>query len=103
MLTHETHIRVREEMRRRMHQRYARGQQLPLEFRDTPGNTNLALAALLPLQQQSTDALHRYLNVAFHAYWNSAADLNELKTVNDLLHHLFCCFFFARKLWARRG
>ncbi len=81
----ETHIRVRETARRAIHQRYARGQGIELEFPDKFGATELALAGLHWLTQHSPDAVERYIDACFTRYWHTHPDLNDLSTVQQLL------------------
>ncbi len=77
----ETHFRIRAKLRRDTHLRYAGVQGVPMNFRDTPGETDVALATLLALEG---DALP-FVETAFRAYWVEGADLNDTRTVRRFL------------------
>jgi len=77
----ETHIRVREIARRDIHEKYAAIQGTPINFRDDPGQTDMALAALLHVSSDPTD----FIAAAFRAYWLENLDLNDAKVVTGLL------------------
>ena len=83
----ETHRRVRAEARRRVHKKYAAIRDLPMKFPHHPGNSDLALAALLLLDHPLP-----FIQGAFNAYWAKGADLNDAAVVDGLLqasgHHL---------------
>ena len=78
----ETHIRIRAELRQKTHLRYATLQETPMTFREAPGKTDLALAALDAALQD--DPLP-FIQSAFHAYWVDGADLNDKAVVKTLL------------------
>jgi 2-hydroxychromene-2-carboxylate isomerase len=78
----ETHIRVRERARRDMHEKYATIQGIPLNFRDDPGQTDIALAALLHVSGDPT----AFIAAAFRAYWVENLDLNDATVVTGLLN-----------------
>ncbi len=77
----ETHIRVRETARRQTHLLYASLHQLDMTFPSEPGETRMALAALLFVRQNPL----RFVHAAFHAYWVEHANLNDEATVRHLL------------------
>lgn len=81
-----THRRVRAIARQNMHLHYAKVLNLPMQFRDTPGNTDLALAALETLSGDK----ERFIEAAFNAYWTSEADLSDPATVQALLTETEC-------------
>lgn len=76
----ETHRRVRAIARRNTYQKYAAIQGTDLKFPNEPGETDLALAALLYVQP-SPD---KFIKAAFSAYWSEGQDLND----RDLVHRL---------------
>ncbi len=78
----ETHFRIRAIARRDTHLRYAGAQDLPMTFRESPGETDLALAALLSMNENPV----AFIEKAFHAYWVDGADLNNEAVVESLLH-----------------
>ena len=77
----ETHRRVRAVQRRETHKRYAVIGGLEMNFRDDPGTSDAALAAL------SLDVPNPlgFVREAFEIYWTSDADLNNVTTVAGLL------------------
>ncbi len=76
----ETHRRVRALSRQATHLKYAAIRGLPMVFPATPGSTDLALGALLLLDQPIP-----FLRAAFNAYWSHACDLSDFDTVRRLL------------------
>ena len=79
----ERHRRVRALARRKTHMLYAEIQNLPLQFRNPPTNTDMALAALSLLNDSGGDALP-FVAAAFEAYWTGDADLNDAAVVAKL-------------------
>ena len=77
----ETHIRIRAELRQKTHLHYATLQETPMTFREAPGKTDLALAALDALKGDPLP----FIQSAFHAYWVDSADLNDMAVVKTLL------------------
>lgn len=77
----EAHRRVRALARRDTHLKYAALQDTPMTFRDEPGETDAALAALLLVQS----APEKFISSAFAAYWTGQADLNDASVVRSLL------------------
>lgn len=77
----ERHRRVRALARQNTHLLYADIQGVPMSFSEIPGNTDLALAALLFVQE---DPL-RFIHAAFAAYWAQQRDLNNAQVVAELL------------------
>jgi len=74
------HRRVRELARHKTHQLYAEVQNITLNFRDPPTNTDMALAALCLLTAGGQDPLP-FIMAAFAAYWTGDSDLNDAHTV----------------------
>ncbi len=84
----ETHIRVRAFARQAVHKKYAKLRNIPMHFRENPGATDIALAALLFVHQQLDDnapIIARFVEAAFKTYWTTEADLNDASIVLDLL------------------
>ena len=79
----ERHRRVRALARRKTHMLYAEIQNLPLQFRNPPTNTDMALAALCLLNDSGGDPLP-FGTAAFDAYWTGDADLNAAAVVAKL-------------------
>ncbi len=79
----ERHRRVRALARQKTHQLYAQVQNLPLQFRNPPTNTDMALAALSLFNDSGSDPL-RFISAAFDAYWTGDADLNDAAVVAKL-------------------
>ena len=77
----ETHFRVRAIARRDTHLRYAEVQGTQMNIPDVPGETDLALAALLLMNEDPVP----FIESAFRAYWTEGADLNDEATVRGLL------------------
>ncbi|MBT4637243.1 MAG: hypothetical protein HOC09_00335 [Deltaproteobacteria bacterium] len=77
----ETHFRIRAEARQNNHLMYAEYQKLPMTFPSEPGETDLALAALLHLQDDPGD----FIQAALEAYWVKNADLNSFEVVSGIL------------------
>lgn len=77
------HRRVRALARQKTHQLYAQVQNLPLNFRNPPTNTDMALAALCLLGDGGDNPLP-FITAAFEAYWTGDADLNDARTVAAL-------------------
>ena len=77
------HRRVRALARQKTHQLYAGVQNLPLQFRNPPTNTDMALAALCLLGEGGGDPLP-FIKAAFAAYWTGETDLNDARTVAAL-------------------
>jgi 2-hydroxychromene-2-carboxylate isomerase len=65
-----------------MHEKYATIQGIPLNFRDDPGQTDIALAALLHVSGDPT----AFIAAAFRAYWVENLDLNDATVVTGLLN-----------------
>lgn len=82
----ETHFRIRATLRRDTHLRYAETQSSPMIFRDVPGETDSALAALLALDGDPLP----FIQSAFNAYWAGEDDLNDGATVHRLLDETGC-------------
>ena len=76
-----THRRVRAIARQNMHLHYAKVLNVPMQFRETPGNTDLALTALETLSGDKV----RFIAAAFEAYWTTDVDLSDPETVSSLL------------------
>ena len=72
----QRHRRVRALARQKTHQLYAQVQNLPLNFRNPPTNTDMALAALCLLTERGGDPLP-FIKAAFAAYWTGDTDLND--------------------------
>ena len=79
----ERHRRVRALARQKMHLLYAQVQDLPMQFRNPPTNTDMALAALSLLNDSGSDPLP-FITAAFNAYWTGDADLNDAGVVASL-------------------
>jgi len=77
----ETHTRVRENARRSMHLFYADLQSTQMRFADPPGDSDLALAALLYTQNHPIP----FITAAYEAYWVSNLDLADEEVVSSLL------------------
>lgn len=77
----QRHRRVRMTTQRKTAIKYAAHQGIDLRFPDDPGRTDLALAVLVAIE---TDPLP-FIQVAFDAYWQDKADLNDLATVQGLI------------------
>ncbi len=78
----ETHRRVRALARRDMHLKYAALQGTEMNFREEPGETDMALAALL-YAQPSPEA---FMQTALAAYWAGPQNLNDASVVEALLN-----------------
>ena len=78
------HRRVRAVARQKTHQLYASVQNLPLQFRNPPTNTDMALAALCYLTERGDNPLP-FIKAAFAAYWTGDTDLNDAREVIALL------------------
>ena len=79
----ERHRRVRALARRKTHMLYAEIQNLPLQFRNPPTNTDMSLAALSLLNDSGADPLP-FVAAAFDAYWTGDTDLNDAAVVAEL-------------------
>ncbi|MBU2646556.1 DsbA family protein [bacterium] len=77
----QTHLRIRAEARLKTHLMYAEYQKLPMKFPPVPGETDLALAALLHLQTDPGN----FIQAALEAYWIKNADLNSFEVVSSIL------------------
>jgi len=77
----ESHRRVRAIARRDTHLRYAAVQNIPMNFRETPGETDLALGALLFAHPSPLPFIQR----AFASYWDEGRDLNDAEAITALL------------------
>lgn len=77
----QTHLRIRAEAREKTHLMYAEYQALPMKFPPIPGETDLALAALLHVK---TDP-GKYIKAALEACWIKNADLNDIEVVWNIL------------------
>jgi 2-hydroxychromene-2-carboxylate isomerase len=82
----ETHIRVRQEQRRRTCLKYAAIQGIPMVYPAEPGHTRCALAALLHV---SGDPLP-FIAAAYAAYWRDGLDLDNAGVVSRLLSEWGC-------------
>ncbi len=80
----QTHFRIRDDYRRGVWRLYADVQGVPLQFRDTPGQTDLALATLLSLGPYCQN----FVEAAFAAYWRDGADLNSDETLTGIAEEL---------------
>ncbi len=78
------HRRVRAVARQKTHQLYAGVQNLPLQFRNPPTDTDMALAALCLLTERGDNPL-LFVRAAFAAYWTGDTDLNDAREVIALL------------------
>ena len=78
----QTHVRVREEYRRRLHARYAKVQGLPLNFPPAGQrvNTDLALAGMLYCGNHTA-----YVERAYRAFWADGWDLNDAARVAAII------------------
>ena len=74
------HRRVRAVARQKTHQLYASVQNLPLQFRNPPTSTDMALAALCLLTERGDNPLP-FIKAAFAAYWTGDTDLNDARAV----------------------
>lgn len=74
------HRRVRAIARRDTHLHYAKVQNLPMHFPESPGSTDLALAVLAAL-----DVRDAFVSRAFDAYWQDNLNLNDPEIVQSLL------------------
>ena len=81
----DTHFRVREIARQSMHLHYAEVQGIPMKFREKPGDTDLALAAMLYAGAAGETLLINFIENAFRAYWEMQQDLNDAQQVEQLL------------------
>ena len=81
-----THRRVRAIARQNMHLHYANVLGLTMNFRNQPGNTDLALVALETLSGDR-DA---FVRAAFAAYWTTNADLSDSNVIDGLLSETNC-------------
>ncbi|MBL6786653.1 MAG: DsbA family protein [PS1 clade bacterium] len=79
----ERHRRVRAHARVQTHAHYAAIQNLPMQFRDPPPSTDIALAALCVLNDTGADTT-LFIEAAFQCYWSSDADLDSLHVVSAL-------------------
>ena len=77
------HRRVRALARQKTHQLYASVHNLPLQFRNPPTNTDMALAALSLLSERGDNPLP-FIKAAFAAYWTGDTDLNDAGAVGAL-------------------
>ncbi len=77
----ESHFRVRAEARQATHLYYAEVQDVPMSFAEEPGETTLALAAMMHCQPLPLP----FIAAAFQAYWRDQANLNDPAIVNTLL------------------
>ncbi|NNL84235.1 MAG: hypothetical protein HKP27_01195 [Myxococcales bacterium] len=74
------HRRVRAKARRETHLHYAKVQNIPMQFPEPPGCTDLALAVLAEL-----GSCDPFVSRAFEAYWRDNMNLNEADVVQSLL------------------
>ena len=81
-----THRRVRAIARQNMHLHYANVLNVPMHFREAPGNTDLALTALETLSGDKV----QFIAAAFRAYWTTDIDLSDPQTVKALLKENEC-------------
>ena len=79
----ERHRRVRALARQKTHLLYSQVQDLPMQFRNPPTNTDMALAALSLLNESGSDPLP-FITAAFNTYWTGDADLNDAVVVAGL-------------------
>ena len=77
----ETHLRIREEHKKYLNLKYAEILNLPMKYPLTESKTDLALAILSQLNIVNQE----YLQLAFSYFWRDGLNLNETKTVNELL------------------
>ena len=68
-----------------MHLHYAEVQGIPMKFREKPGDTDLALAAMLYAGAAGETLLINFIENAFRAYWEMQQDLNDAQQVEQLL------------------
>ncbi len=76
-----THRRVRAIAREKTFLHYASVQNLDMQFRDDPGSTDVALAALAGLDGNA----ERFVQLACAAYWTTDKDLDSRDVVQSLL------------------
>ena len=76
----EQHRRVRALARRQTHLLYADVQRLAMNFRDDPGSTDCALAALALLEDEPLP----FIRAAFDSYWVRGDDLDDPGIVKAL-------------------
>ena len=77
----ETHSRVRENARLDTHLLYAGLQATQMHFPDSPGNADLALAALV---YTGNDPV-AFIKAAYEAYWVTNLDLADREVISSLL------------------
>ncbi|MFH2129577.1 MAG: hypothetical protein ABIK68_04320 [bacterium] len=77
----QTHLRIRAEARLNTHLMYADYQKLTMTFPPVPGETDLALAALLHVETDPGE----FIQAALKAYWVKNADLNSFEVVSGIL------------------
>lgn len=82
----ERHRRVRAAARRDAHLHYAALQGAPMRFPSAPGETALALAALMFARETfATGDPTGFVEAAFEAYWAEGANLNDVDVIVKLL------------------
>ena len=77
----ETHLRIREDHKKYLNLKYAEILNLPMKYPLAESKTDLALAIL----SQANMINQEYLQLAFSYFWRDSLNLNETKTVNELL------------------
>lgn len=80
----ESHRRVRAASQRSLAIKYARHQGIDLKFPEALGNTDLALGVLAEIEGDRLT----YIRTAFDAYWSDHADLNDERTVQQLIENV---------------
>jgi 2-hydroxychromene-2-carboxylate isomerase len=77
----DSHRRVRAKSRRDTHLLYAQAQHTVMHFPDDCGETDLALAALIAVQ----DCPLNFIRAAFEAYWVDNMNLNDGDVISKIL------------------
>lgn len=77
----ETHLRIRAEHKKYLNLKYAEILNLPMKYPPIESKTDLALAMLSQLNIVNQE----YLQLAFTYFWRDGLNLNETKTVNEML------------------
>jgi len=77
----ETHRRIRAVAQQKTHALYAKAQQTTMNFPAEPGESRLALAAMLNVEHNMLE----FIQAAYKAYWEDQEDLNSPMVVTRLL------------------
>jgi len=78
----ESHRRVRAASQRSLAVKYASHQGIDLKFPEQPGRTDLSLGVLAEIDGDPLP----FVRLAFEAYWQQHADLNDPAVVRDLIY-----------------